>query len=124
MADDGELGLLLALDGADFEMAPGVVVEFTIRRTDMTPERPHGISYALVLRPKDGGRPWVRFDNAHAVAKGRREYRRKRAAYDHWHGTERDEGRLYSFTTAAQLLDDFWREVKRALDEKGIPNDL
>jgi hypothetical protein len=28
------------------------------------------------------------------------------------------------FTTALQLLHDFWREVKRTLDEKGIPNDL
>jgi hypothetical protein len=28
------------------------------------------------------------------------------------------------FTTAMQLLDDFWREVKRLMTEKGIPNDL
>lgn len=27
--DEGELELLLALDGAVFELAPGVVVEFT-----------------------------------------------------------------------------------------------
>ena len=47
-------------------MAPGVIVEFVARRTDVTPQRPHGISYALVLRPKAGGAPWVRFDNAHA----------------------------------------------------------
>jgi hypothetical protein len=30
----------------------------------------------------------------------------------------------YEFATALQLLHDFWREVKRTLDEKGIPNDL
>jgi hypothetical protein len=53
--DEDELELLLALDGSDFEMAPGVVVEFTARRTEMTPERPHGISYAFVLRQKEGG---------------------------------------------------------------------
>ena len=121
--DEDELELLLSLDGSDFEMAPGVVVEFTARRTGMTPERPHGISYAFVLRQKDGGRPWVRFDNAHAVDKGR-GYRRKRAAYDHWHRTEKDKGRSYNFTTAIQLLDDFWKEVRRTLDEKRIPNDL
>ncbi len=119
-----ELELLLALDGSHFEMVPGVIAEFTARRTDVTPERPHGISYALVLRRKDGGSPWVRFDNAHAVGEAGRGYRRKRTAYDHWHRTARDKGRPYSFTTAAQLLDDFWREVKRTLDEKGIPNDL
>ena len=122
--DDSELELLLALDGAVFEMAPGVIVEFTARRTALTPERPHGISYALVLRAKSGGLPWVRFDNAHAVNEKNRGYRRKRAAYDHWHRTSKDRGRFYNFTTAAQLLDDFWREVKRTLGEKGIPNDL
>jgi len=122
--DEGELESLLALDGSDFEMTPGVIVEFSAQRTDVTPERPHGISYAFVLRRKAGGRPWVRFDNAHAVSEGGRGYRRKRAAYDHWHRTEKDKGRPYNFTTAAQLLDDFWKEVKSALDEKGIPHDL
>ena len=44
--------------------------------------------------------------------------------YDHWHRIKHDEGRPYHFSTALQLLDDFWREVKRTLDEKDIPNDL
>jgi hypothetical protein len=35
-----------------------------------------------------------------------------------------DSGRPYRFETAAKLVDDFWREVKRAMDEKGIPHDL
>jgi hypothetical protein len=122
--DESELELLLALDGAVFEMAPGVIVEFAVRRAPATPQRPHGISYALVLREKSGGPPWVRFDNAHAVDEKSRRYRRKRTAYDHWHRTPKDKGRPYNFTTVAQLLDDFWREVKRTLDEKGIPNDL
>lgn len=122
--DDSELDVLLALNGAEFELAPSVVVEFTVWRTDVTPERPHGLSYALVLRWKYGWAPWVRFDNAHAVDHGSRGYRRRPVAYDHWHRTEKDKGRPYSFTTAAQLLDDFWREVKRTLDEKGIPHDL
>jgi len=122
--DDGELELLLALDGAVFEMAGGLVVEVTARRTERTIERPHGIRYALVLRPKAGGAPWVRFDNAHPVKEKRRGYRRARIAYDHRHSTAKDRGRPYHFSTATVLLDDFWREVKRALDEKGIPNDL
>jgi hypothetical protein len=120
--DGDELEVLLSLDGAAYEMAPGVLVEFTIKRTPATPQRPHGISYAMVLRPKDGGAPWVRFDNAHAVVQGGRG--RRRAAHDHWHRTEHDAGRPYGFTTAMKLLDDFWREVKRTLDEKDIPHDL
>ena len=119
---EAELDLLLGLDGAVYEMTPGVIVEFTVRRTMATPQGPHGIRYALVLRSRSGGAPWVRFDNAHAVAqpgKGRR-----RIVYDHWHRTMRDQGRPYEFTSALRLLDDFWREVKRTLDEKDIPNDL
>lgn len=119
---DAELELLLSLDGAVYETAPGAIVEFAIRHTKTTPQRPHGISYALVLRPKEGGVPWVRFDNAHAV--NQRGRGRKRVVYDHWHRTTNDQGRPYEFTTALQLLHDFWREVKRTLDEKGIPNDL
>ena len=51
---DEELELLLSLDGAEYEMTPGVIVGFAVRRTKKTPQRPHGISYALVLRPKAG----------------------------------------------------------------------
>lgn len=120
----GELDALLALDGVSFELAPDVVVEFTVRRTDVTPERPHGISYAFVLRARAGGAPWLRFDNAHAVRGGGGPYRRRAAAFDHWHRTTRDPGRPYRFTTASRLLDDFWREVRRRLDEEGIRHDL
>ena len=119
-----ELEALLVLDGASFEMAPGVVVEFRVHRVAVTPERPHGISYALVLRRKAGGQPWLRFDNAHAVDAKGGGYRRRRVAYDHWHRTEKDKGRAYDFTTAARLLDDFWNEVRRTLDEKAIAHDL
>jgi hypothetical protein len=64
--EEAELELLLSLDGASYETAAGHVVEFTVKRADKTPARPHGISYALVFRPIHG-EPYVRFDNAHAV---------------------------------------------------------
>ena len=124
MAEDAELELLLNLDGASFEAAAGYVVEFSARRIPPAPERPHRIEYALVLRPKDGGPPRVRFDNAHAVPHRGGRHVRRQVAHDHWHRTDDDRGRPYAFTTASQLLEDFWREVKRSLDEKGIPNDL
>jgi hypothetical protein len=118
-----ELEVLLSLDGASFEAADGYVVEFMARRTDVTPERPHGISYALVFRPKDG-EPYVRFDNAHAVERPGGRFVKGSPAYDHWHRTGNDTGRPYAFTTAAKLLEDFWREVKRVTTERRIPNDL
>ena len=123
MREEAELELLLSLDGASYEAAAGYVVEFMARRTERTPQRPHGISYALVFRPKDG-EPYVRFDNAHAVEWPGGRFVTAPEAYDHWHRTEHDPGRPYAFTTATQLLDDFWREVKRVMNEKEIPNDL
>lgn len=123
MNEDAELELLLSLDGVSFEAAQGYVVEFIARRFDPTPERPHGLNYSLVFRPKEG-EPFVRFDNAHAVDRPGGKFVKGPVAHDHWHRTADDPGRPYSFTTAAQLLEDFWREVKRVMDERGIPNDL
>ena len=47
MKEEIELELLLSFDGAKYHASEGYVVEFTVRRTDLTAERPHGISYAL-----------------------------------------------------------------------------
>ena len=120
--EDAELEVLLSLDGAGYEAAAGYVVEFIARRTDKTDERHHGVSYALIFRPKDG-EPYVRLDNSHAVPHRGGKYVKGTKAYDHRHRSETDRGRPYAFTTAVQPLDDFWREVKRAMNERGIPND-
>ena len=123
MAEDDGLEVLLSLDGASYQAADDYRVEFKAERTDPTPERPHGISYALVFRTDDGS-PLVRFDNAHAVPRPGGRFVKRSQAHDHWHRTAIDKGRPYAFVSPAQLLDDFWREVKRTMDEKGIPNDL
>lgn len=123
MEEDAELELLLSLDGMSYEAAEGYAVEFMARRTRKTPERPHGISYASVFRPA-GSEPYVRFDNSHAVSRPGGKFVKVSRAYDHWHRTEDDPGRPYAFTTAEKLLDDFWCEIKRAMAERGIPNDL
>lgn len=126
---DEELELLLSLDGAEYEMTPGVIVGFAVRRTKKTratyeedPAAPPRHQLRARAPAEGGGAPWVRFDNAHPIEQGGR--RRKRIVYDHWHRTTKDEGRPYAFTTLLKLLDDFWQEVKRTLNEKGIPNDL
>jgi hypothetical protein len=121
--EEAELEVLLSLDGASFEAAEGYVVEFAARRTEKTRERPHGISYALVFRPKEG-EPYVRFDNAHRADRPGGRFVKGSEAFDHWHSCENDPGRPYSFTTAAALLEDFWKEVKRVMTERRIPNDL
>ena len=55
--DQHDLALLLDLDGMSYGMAAGYVVKFKVRPTSPTPERPHGINYALVFRPTGGGPP-------------------------------------------------------------------
>ena len=118
-----ELEVLLSFDGVSHELLPVNAVEFVVERTAKTAERPHGVSYALVFRPIEG-EPYVRFDNAHAAERPGGRFVKASPAHDHWHRDENDPGRPYTFTTAAKLLDDFWTEVKRIMNEKGIPNDL
>ena len=123
MEGDWELETLLSLDGSSYEFGQGYIIELKVEKTDKTEQRPHGISYALVLRQK-GKAPLIRFDNSHAVERPGGQYVRKSRAFDHWHRSGRDRGRPYAFTTSLKLLDDFFREVKRVLDERGIPNDI
>ena len=66
MSQDDELEMLLSLDGASWEAGDGHVVEFSVNRTRRSSRHPHGIAYALVFRPAFG-KPFVRFDNAHAA---------------------------------------------------------
>jgi hypothetical protein len=44
-------------------------VKFVVKQVAPSPERPHGISYALILHAADGER-LVGYDNAHAVSAG------------------------------------------------------
>lgn len=45
-------------------------VKFVVQRTQVTEERPHGLSYSLTLHAPDGTR-LVGFDNAHPVRERR-----------------------------------------------------
>ena len=121
---DYALDMLLGLNGRSFESeAGGYVSEFSAKRVALTTGQPHGIGYALVLRPK-GGDPWVRFDNAHTVGKHGRGYTKTPDAWDHRHQNGNGPLQVYRFQGVPTLLDDFWNEVKCVLDEKGLPHDL
>ena len=77
------------------------------------------LDYSMTLHAP-GGTRLVGFDNAHQVpAKGSR-FKKAPKRYDHWHRTETDTGRPYKFTDAATLIEDFYDEVKRVLDEHGV----
>ena len=91
-------------------------MKFVVVRTDVTPDRPHGLSYSLTLHAPDGTR-LVGFDNAHPVRERRGPGTRKRRESDHTHRLQ--STRAYDYKDAATLLEDFWDEVDRILKERG-----
>ena len=113
-----ELAYLLDFDGAIYLFDKGYWVKIEVKRTPPTPQRPHGLSYSLTLHDPEGTR-LLGFDNAHAPPRDRR-YKAKPVANDHWHRTEQDRGRPYSFRSAIQLVQDFLDEVERILGERGV----
>ena len=114
--EDHGLEFLLAFDGRVHFLEGGYWIKFEIARVAGTRARPHGLSYSFTLHAPDGRR-LLGFDNAHGVRpkKGRRA-----VEHDHWHRTEQDPGRPYACKDAATLLDDFFDEVERILQERGI----
>ena len=111
--------VLLDLDGQVFVVdAKGQYsVRFSVNRVASTPERPHGLNYSLTLHGPDGNR-LVGFDNAHAVRESRGPGGKSRGPLDHKHRME--TVRPYRFKDAATLLEDFWTEVDKLLEEKGV----
>ena len=87
-----------------------------MNRTDVTPERPHGLSYSLTLHAPDGLR-LVGFDNAHPVKVRRGPGSQQRPEFDHKH-RPRSVG-PYDYRDAVTLLADIWSEVEIVLKEKG-----
>jgi hypothetical protein len=117
------LEFLLGFDGHIHWYAEGYFVKFEIRRVEPTTERPHGLRYSLTLHDPEGQR-LIGFDNAHAVEAVGSRFKERPVEADHWHRTEDDEGRPYAFTDAATLIFDFFAEVERALNTRGIPVDV
>jgi outer membrane receptor for Fe3+-dicitrate len=72
----------------------------------------------LTLHAPDNTR-LVGFDNAHAAKPSGSRYKHagKKFPYDHRHRHSQDEGVLYEFDTAYQLVSDFYAEVDRVLKE-------
>lgn len=117
-ARDHSLDTLLDLHGQTlFVDETGHWVKFVTRRTAVTSDRPHGLSYSLTLHAPDGTR-LVGFDNAHPVTDKRRPSRRKRGESDHQHRLR--TVRPYEYTDAATLLADFWNAVDTVLKERGV----
>ena len=117
VARDPGFDTLLELDDVILAVDDlGHWVKFMVHRTDVTPERPHGLSYSLTLHAPDGNR-LVGFDNAHPVKMRRGSQLLQRPEYDHKHRL-RFVG-AYDYRDAATLLAAFWSEVEIVLRERG-----
>jgi len=117
-ADPG-LEVLLELDGQVIviDEEKGYSVRFVVKRVEPSPERPHGLSYALSLHGPDMER-LVGYDNAHPVAPTAGPAGRRRRQHDHRH--RRRSVRPYDYRDAATLLADFWADVDAVLKERGV----
>ncbi len=119
ITDEHTLEYLLAFNGRIHHLEQGYWLKFEIMRVPPTPERPHGLGYSFTLHNPEGVR-LIGFDNAHSVSAMGARFQKRGAERDHWHRTEDDLGRPYGFTTADQLLADFFGEVRRVLAAQGI----
>ena len=113
------LEYLLGLNGnIEVQNDAGYWVKMEVARVPVTAERPHGIRYSLTLHAPDNTR-LLGFDNAHGVKPvgSRFKHAVNRFPYDHRHRHALDQGVLYEFDTAYQLVSDFYSEVDRVLKE-------
>ncbi len=116
--EDSSLPRLLDLDGEILEVGKGYWVEIRAKKVPPTPAKPHGVDYSLSLLSPDGER-LVAYDNAHPVATGRAPSKKKAKTGDHRH--ERTKVKVYDYSDAETLMQDFWTDVERVLKEEGVP---
>ncbi|MCG6911001.1 MAG: DUF6516 family protein [Deltaproteobacteria bacterium] len=115
--EDAELITLLDLDGFSFWLGSGFWVKFEAREVPKDKHRPHGIGYSLTLHDRNNTRV-LGLDNAHAIKrKGRRpkKYTGRIITWDHIHRQEKIE--RYLFSSASQLIDDFWKCVNEIVGD-------
>jgi hypothetical protein len=113
------LEFLLGFEGRIHHLEEGYWLKFEIRRVEAIEARPHGLAYSFTLHAPDGTR-LVGFDNAHGVPPKGSRFGPAPQASDHWHRSANDPGRPYRFKDAENLIDDFFDEVERVLQERGI----
>jgi hypothetical protein len=111
MSEDYELGMLLSLDGFEFQFARGYRVKIEAQRVKATKGRPHGVKYSLTLHDAEGRRIYG-LDNAHRAHS-------RRSAFDHRHVYGARRVRPYAYRGPIELLEDFYREVERIVKERG-----
>lgn len=118
---DKDVETLLLLDGSILDQGGGYWIKIDARKVAPSLAIPHGIAYSLTLHEPYGTRI-LGFDNAHPVKPPKKfKYAGRILTNDHRHRRARDKGMPYEYTSAYQLLQDFFAAVDRALEEARNP---
>jgi hypothetical protein len=113
---DHSIDTLLSLHGSVIDQEDGYWVKLEAWTGMATADIPHGVRYSLTLHAPSGKR-LLGFDNAHAVKVKGKKFAGQRLPFDHKHRTSSDHGVPYSFSSAHQLLSDFFKAVDSVLQE-------
>lgn len=118
MNEDYGLRTLLDMHGFQFTLENGYWWKIEVYQVQKNQFRPHGIRYNLTLHNQHNLRVFG-MDNAHGIKppkKGR--FSGRLIVYDHMHRTAHDKGYPYEFTSAEQLLTDFFANVDKIINER------
>ena len=107
---DYTLETLLEMDGYILEIGEGYWVKIEAKKVTYDHKKPAGIKYSLTLHNKQGKRI-LGYDNAHAASRSLSQN-----PHDHFHKEEKIH--VYYYQDAATLLEDFWRDVEKAIERK------
>ena len=114
MERDEGLDYLLSLHGSTVYRDDGYWWKIEAREVKPASFIPHGIRYSLTLHDQYNTRVYG-IDNAHGIKTPKKGHYSGRVVYDHRHRTPHDKGFPYEFLSAAQLLEDFFREAEEVV---------
>jgi hypothetical protein len=110
----GDLRALIELAGR-YPMTNGWQVMVRAEWVDVSPSVPQGLSYALILQDENGDR-LLGFDNSHAPDGAKDE-----GLFDHEHRANAPwRTYAYTFTSAGQLITDFFDRVRAYCKQRDI----
>lgn len=111
----GEAAALIEMAGV-VRMPNGWQIVIRAEWCDVTPGRPHGLSYALILQDENEER-LLGFDNSHRFDGAADD-----DPFDHEHRIGKVGQRFqYKFTSPSVLITDFFDRVQSACQDRNVP---
>ena len=115
---DSTLSQLLDLDGTIADVGGGYWIKMVARTVEPDEGRPFGVAYVLTMHDAAGTRVFG-LDNAHPIRVSEGPAGRTRKVNDHRHkGTKTT---TYAYSTAEELIVEFWKGVEGILKQEGVP---